>query len=50
MRKYSMHATILLTKMSLVMLSFLHIVDLHTTVTFRSEKQTAFIVKAERRD
>lgn len=47
-REHSMHASIFLTKMSLMMLAFLDIVYLHTTVAFRGKEKTTFIIETKR--
>jgi hypothetical protein len=49
MGEHGMHSTIFLTEKRLMMLSLLNVVNLHTTITFRGEKQTPFIVKIQRR-
>jgi hypothetical protein len=43
-----MHATVFVTEMSFMMFAILDVIYLHTTITFRSEKQATFIIKTKR--
>ena len=45
MTEHSMHNAIFLAEQRLVMLALLHVVNLHTVVTFGRKKKAAFIIK-----
>jgi len=47
--KHSMHDTVFLAQMGLVVLALLDVVYLHAVITLRGEKKSSFVVKIDRK-